>query len=64
VDGAAEKDSRFYLPKPEFAERLALFALENPEPQDGSADPTLNSQNTSCNPPGQIVVSPACLRHS
>ncbi len=41
LDQAAEKDSRFYLSKPEFAERLALFALENPEPQEGKRRPIL-----------------------
>lgn len=41
LDAAARKDSRFHLSKPEFAERLAQFALENPEPQGKERRPIL-----------------------
>lgn len=41
LDSAAKTDSRFRLSKPEFAERLARFALENPESQEGERRPIL-----------------------
>jgi len=42
LESAAEKDSRFHLSKPEFAERLARFALDNPEPKEGERRPILD----------------------
>jgi hypothetical protein len=41
LDAASDQDSRFFLSKPEFAERLARFALENPELQEGKRRPIL-----------------------